>query len=85
MRLVVPILQLAGQLLRILLYARYSTDEQKRSSIADQFLACRKWLKAWGIEDAEIQELSDYETSGEQRSRPGIDRYVWALRTGPGT
>jgi len=74
MRLDVPIVQSAGRLLRILLYARYSTDEQKRSSIAAQFRGCRKLLKDWGIEHADIQELSDYEMSGELRNRPGIDQ-----------
>jgi hypothetical protein len=74
MRLDVPIVQPAGRLLRILLYARYSTDEQKRSSIDAQFRGCRKMLLAWGIKNAEIQELSDYEMSGELRDRPGIDQ-----------
>ncbi len=74
MRLIIPIFQPHGRLLRVLLYARYSTDEQKRSSIDDQFLACRKLLQAWGIENAEIYELSDYEMSGELRNRPGIDQ-----------
>jgi len=74
MRLAVPIVQPAGRPIRILLYARYSTDEQKRSSIADQFRDCRKTLSEWGIETAEIDEFSDYEMSGELRSRPGIDQ-----------
>jgi DNA invertase Pin-like site-specific DNA recombinase len=74
MRLDVPIVQPAGRLLRVLLYARYSTDEQKRSSITAQFRGCRKLLSTWGIEDAEVQELSDYEMSGELRNRPGIDQ-----------
>ena len=74
MRLYVPIKALFGRRLRVLIYARYSTEEQKRASIAAQFLLCRKYLREWGIEDAEIEELSDAEMSGELVKRPGIDQ-----------
>ncbi len=74
MKISCPFKRPVGRLLRVLLYARYSTQEQNRSSIDDQFRACRKFLGEWGIEDAEIQEVSDHEMSGELRNRPGIDQ-----------
>lgn len=74
MRLLVPLKIPAGRLLRILLYARYSTSEQKCSSIKDQFRVCREFLKQWGIKNAEIQEICDMELSGELVYRPGIDQ-----------
>ena len=74
MRLYVPLKVLFGRRLRVLIYARYSTEEQKRASIAAQFQLCRKYLREWGIEDADIEEISDMEMSGELVNRPGIDR-----------
>ncbi len=62
--------------LRIVIYARYSTEEQHESSIADQIAYCRKCLAEIGITDAEIFEISDAETSGELRHRTGIDQ-IW--------
>jgi len=64
----------AGRKLRIVIYARYSTEEQHPSSIADQFAYCKEFLKANEITDAEIFDLSDAEMSGELVSRPGINR-----------
>src|SRR5437773_4955671 len=74
MRLSVPIKQPVGHQLRVLLYARFSTEEQRRESIADQFRACRKFLKESNVADADIDELSDEELSGELVSRSGIDQ-----------
>jgi DNA invertase Pin-like site-specific DNA recombinase len=62
--------------LRVLIYARYSTQEQDASSIEDQIAYCKKTLEAMGITDAEITILDDPEKSGELRNRPGIDK-VW--------
>jgi len=65
-----------GRRLRILIYARYSTEDQNPSSIEDQIAYCKEFLKGNGINitDAEIIVLSDAEMSGELVSRPGIDR-----------
>ena len=57
----------------VLIYARYSTDEQNQSSIADQVTYCKQFLHAWGLDDVEFLVLSDEATSGEWSSRPGID------------
>lgn len=53
-----------NQQIRIGLYARRSTQEQDGTSIAEQFAACRRELKASGINlsKAAIIELSDAET-----------------------
>lgn len=69
-----PIEAPPGRSLRILLYARYSTEEQDASSIPDQYQFCRTFLQSQDITDADFTELSDAETSGELLSRPGIDR-----------
>jgi DNA invertase Pin-like site-specific DNA recombinase len=74
LRLRTPIKLPVGRRLRVLIYARYSTDEQHPSSITDQFAYCRVFLQANGVTDAEVRELSDAETSGELASRPGINQ-----------
>jgi DNA invertase Pin-like site-specific DNA recombinase len=73
-RLRMPIRALPGRRLRILIYARYSTEEQDASSIADQIDYCKKFLTENGITDADIIERMDPETSGELVSRPGINQ-----------
>ena len=73
-RLRIPLLALAGGILRILFYARYSTDDQDESSIPDQFEFCRQFLAQHGITEFQAIYESDPETSGEMVSRPGINR-----------
>src|SRR5438874_5173414 len=75
MRLRYPLQLLpAAWRLRILIYARYSTEEQHQSSIQDQIDYCKKFLHENGITDPDIEVLHDAEMSGELVSRPGIDR-----------
>ena len=60
---------------RIVIYARYSTQEQDASSIDDQFAFCRRMIeRRLAITEFEISEISDMELSGELASRPGIDQ-----------
>jgi DNA invertase Pin-like site-specific DNA recombinase len=59
---------------RVLIYARYSTDEQHPSSITDQVAYCREFLARAGVGQVEPEVLSDAELSGELVSRPGIDQ-----------
>ena len=80
MRLYTPLPVLFGRRLRVLIYARYSTDEQKRLSIAAQFSYCRKLLFKWGITDAVIEEISDEGISGEVVNRPGINRVKMGVK-----
>ena len=65
-----------GRLLRVLIYARYSTSGQRRRSIKAQIEYCKKFLAALGIVRVKIQVIDDKALSGELRSRPGINR-VW--------
>lgn len=84
MRLYKPLKALFGLRLRVFIYARYSTEEQKKLSITAQLSCCRKWLVNWGIEDAEIVEIADEGISGEVVNRPGIDRLREAIKTRSG-
>lgn len=62
--------------IRVVIYARYSTEEQDASSIDDQFAFCKQYLESIGLGDAAISFYSDAEVSGEVRNRPGIDQ-LW--------
>ncbi len=64
--------------IRIVIYARFSTDQQSPRSIGDQVAMCRKHLETMGLEDAELILLNDEALSGEHAHRPGIDQ-VWEL------
>ena len=66
-----------GRPLRVLIYARFSTDEQRRRSIKAQIEYCKKFIKELKINNVVFVELKDEALSGELVSRPGIDR-VWA-------
>lgn len=64
-----------GRKLQVLIYARYSTDEQNPRSIEDQVAFCKAFLEDLGVDlsDVEITVLFDRGISGEIVSRPGID------------
>ncbi len=68
-----PFVSTSGRRLRVVLYARYSTDEQSPRSIEDQFAKCRRYLSAHGIDDFDEILCSDAGISGEQLDRPGIN------------
>jgi hypothetical protein len=71
-----PVTLPRGRRLRVLFYARYSTDEQNPRSIEDQVAYCRRFLESFGLADTdpEITVLCDREISGERIFRPGIDQ-----------
>jgi len=71
-----PIRYPAKRRLRVLIYVRYSTQDQNPRSIDAQIEYCKRFLRALGIEDYELDVIQDVELSGELRSRPGIDQ-VW--------
>lgn len=71
-----PITKPRGRPLKVLLYARYSTDVQKKHSIKAQVDYCRRFLAALDVTECKVCVISDEGLSGELRSRPGIDR-VW--------
>lgn len=65
---------------RVLDYCRFSTDEQRQQSIADQDDYCRSFLADNGCTPRTIELLSDDGLSGELQSRPGIDKVREGLR-----
>jgi DNA invertase Pin-like site-specific DNA recombinase len=74
MQLRTPLSAPPGRAPRILVYARYSTEEQHPSSITDQVAYCRQFIVHAGVGQVEPEVLSDAEMSGELVSRPGIDQ-----------
>lgn len=71
-----PIQKPRGRPLRVLVYARFSTDVQKKHSIKAQVDYCRRFLAALDVTECKVCVISDEGLSGELRSRPGIDQ-VW--------
>ena len=69
---------LARRRLRIVLYARYSTDGQNPLSVDDQIAKCRQYVSTLDLGEVEFVVLHDAAISGEHSRRPGIDR-VWEL------
>jgi len=66
----------------VLIYARFSTDEQKRRSIKAQVDYCKRSLKALGLSGAKVTVIDDEAVSGELISRPGIDRVREGISAG---
>jgi site-specific DNA recombinase len=56
--------------MRVALYARYSSDNQRDASIADQLRICREHAakQGWAI----VEEYTDHAVSGASLLRPGI-------------
>ncbi|NVK20811.1 MAG: recombinase family protein [Methylocystaceae bacterium] len=49
-------------MVRAVIYARYSTDQQREESIEDQFESCRRYIDSKGFDL--VKTYSDAETSG---------------------
>jgi site-specific DNA recombinase len=60
--------------MRVALYARYSSENQRDASIADQFRICRAYAErqGWHI----VEEYSDQAISGASLMRPGIQSLI---------
>jgi site-specific DNA recombinase len=60
--------------MKVALYARYSSDNQREASIADQFRICRAYAEkqGWHI----VEEYSDQAISGASLLRPGIQLLI---------
>ena len=56
--------------MKVALYARYSSDQQRDASIADQFRVCRNYAEKQGWQIAE--EYSDHAISGASLLRAGV-------------
>lgn len=70
----VKIKPVKGGRLRVLIYARYSTEEQNHGSIEAQVEFCKAFLRELGVTGADITVVSDPAISGEIYSRPGINQ-----------
>ena len=60
--------------MKVALYARYSSDNQRDASIVDQFRICRVHAdkQGWQI----VEEYSDQAISGASLLRPGIQSLI---------
>jgi site-specific DNA recombinase len=66
--------------MRAVLYARFSTDNQKEVSIEDQYRACTRVAHAAGLEV--VGEYNDRGISGGTAERPGYQSLLAAARAG---
>ena len=60
--------------MRVALYARYSSDQQRAASIDDQLRECRAFAEreGWTV----VEEYSDAAISGASSHRPGLQALV---------
>ena len=65
--------------MKVALYARYSSERQRDSSIADQFRNCERFLeeKGWAI----AARYKDEAKSGATADRPGYRKMLEAARS----
>ena len=66
--------------LRAVIYARYSSDQQREASIEDQIRECRALSLRLGAEIIEI--FSDAAISGSLEQRPGLQSLLRRVRNG---
>jgi DNA invertase Pin-like site-specific DNA recombinase len=66
--------------MRIALYARYSSDNQRDASIADQFRVTRDHADKQG--EKVVEEYSDHAISGASLLRPGIQALIMDAQKG---
>ncbi|UHD47706.1 recombinase family protein [Aureimonas altamirensis] len=60
--------------MKVAIYARYSSDNQRDASIADQFRLCRLQAEKQGWQV--VEEYSDHAISGSSLLRPGIQALI---------
>jgi site-specific DNA recombinase len=66
--------------MRAALYARFSTDKQRRESLDDQFRACERVAVSCGL--TTVARFSDAGISGGTSERPGYQAMLAAVRGG---
>ena len=66
--------------MRVAIYARYSSDNQRDASIDDQIRECRQFAQkeGWKVEEA----FSDYALTGDNAFRPGFQALIREARRG---
>ena len=82
MRLRQPIEMALGRPTKVLIQARYSTEEQRQTSTEDQIANCRRFLadnmpSDFEPDQLDIEVIPEPEISGELMSRPGINE-IWS-------
>lgn len=60
--------------MKVALYARYSSDQQRDASIADQFRVCRNYAEKQGWQI--VEEYSDHAISGASLLRAGVQSLI---------
>ncbi|WP_371744948.1 recombinase family protein [Xanthobacter sp. YC-JY1] len=60
--------------MKVAIYARYSSDNQRYASIADQLRICRVHAEKQGWQV--VEEYSDHAISGASLLRPGIQALI---------
>ncbi len=65
--------------MRAAVYARYSSENQRKESIDDQVSACRRLAGEQGLEIVDEHIYSDEAKSGARKDRPGLDALLAAL------
>ena len=77
-----PIEMALGRPTKVLIQARYSTEEQRQTSTEDQIANCRRFLadnmpRDFEHDQLDIEVILEPEISGELMSRPGINE-IWS-------
>ena len=66
-------------MVRAAVYARYSSDNQRKESIDDQISACRRLANERGLEIVGDHIYADEARSGARKDRPGLEALLAAL------
>lgn len=66
--------------MKVAIYARYSSDNQRPESIDDQVRACQEFAAARGYASDPAHIYKDEAKSGVLRDRPGLEALLSAAR-----
>jgi DNA invertase Pin-like site-specific DNA recombinase len=66
--------------MRAVIYARYSSDRQRETSIEDQVRTCMAWVEREGADL--VATYTDHAVSGQIRMRPGYQKLLEDARAG---
>ena len=64
---------------RVAIYARFSTDRQRDTSIDDQVRRCRQYIAESGGDSSQATVFSDFAISGSSLDRPGFEAMMQAV------
>ena len=66
---------------RVAIYARFSTERQRETSIDDQVYRCRQYIAQAGGDADRAVVFSDYAISGASLDRPGFESLMAAVKS----